>query len=188
MAQMVLPLGDVAPALWVPTQGSELARVALASEAAIVCIFGPEGAGKSHLLRAAGGNRVVFDGVDGWDKAACEDLFYAANAATQGQGRIAVASRLPIAQLGLLADVKSRLLLGTQVELGLPDDEELRAIWRAWAQARQVELPQAVEDFVLVRASRNPGVLRGVFDRLDALGLEQRRAVTVPLVREFFLD
>ncbi len=186
MGQMVLPLGEITDAAWVPTRGSAAIWEALAGDAVVMCMFGPHGCGKSHILKiAAGQGWTTFDDVETW--ADVDGLFHATNAALQGHGRVLVSSQMPVAQVALLPDVKSRLLLGAQVELGLPDDTELRAMWQAWAAARQLEIADAVADFVLARASRNPGALRACFEQLDALGLAEKRALTVPLARALFL-
>lgn len=185
MRQLLLDLG-VFPVfgerVWVRTKGSAAAEQALQGEARCVCVYGPEGSGKSHLLALAElRGWVVGDDLEGLDSDAQERLFHAFN----NGGKLAVASRVPVAQVeGLLPDLKSRLLTGVQVEMRGPDDEELAKVLACWAEARQIALPQPVVDYILARAARSTHELAALTAKLDALSLEQKRAVTVPLARQ----
>lgn len=180
---------DVTPSTglrWLPTVGTQAAWSALAEEPiGCICLYGPAGSGKSTLLALAAQSHpqlYVVDDLDVATPAAQEELFHAFN--SRGGKGLLVASRVPVAQLALLPDLKSRLLTGTQLEVALPTDEELRQLLTLWAQARQIMLPDAVADYVLLRAERNPAVLAALVAQLDALSLEQKRAVTVPLARQ----
>lgn len=185
MRQLLLDMG-VFPALgervWVRTEGSKDAEIALQSDALCVCIYGPEGSGKSHLLALAGlQGRMVADDLERLDSAGQEALFHAFN----NKQPLAVASRVPVAQIeSLLPDLKSRLLTGVQVEMRGPTDDELALLLGCWAEARQMVLPQPVADYILVRAARSTHELAALMAKLDALSLEQKRAVTVPLARQ----
>jgi chromosomal replication initiation ATPase DnaA len=171
---------------WLPVRAAVAAEQALHDEALpVVCLYGPTGVGKSHLLTLATARGVsTWDNLDVLPQAAQPELFHALQQAAQGKGRVAVASIIPVAQLGnLLADVKSRLLLAPQLEIGLPDDAELRALMVHWAKGRQLTLVGAVADYVLSRAARNPAVLHELLMRLDRLSLAEKRKITVPLAR-----
>lgn len=191
VTQLVLDwgsLGRTATQTWLPTQGTLAAQNAAATLGqGCLCVYGPEGAGKSHflaMLKEQNPNWVVADDAENWCVEMQETLFHAFNAAVAGGNAIVVASRKPVAQLGLLADLKSRLLTGLQVEMTLPDDAELAALLQRWAEERQLVLPDAVATYVLARAERNPHVLAALVAKLDALSLEQKRAVTIPLAKE----
>ena len=184
MRQMVMDLSAL-PAFhadwWLTTAGTAAAERALQSGAQCICLYGPEGAGKSHLLAmAAEGGAVVADNLEDLTPEGQERIFHALNA----KKRVVVASRMPVAQVeGLLPDLKSRLLTGGQVEVLPPTDDELRALLQRWAEARQLVLPQAVVEYVLARAARSTHTLAALVRRLDALSLEQKRAITVPLAK-----
>lgn len=185
MRQLLLDLAALPrfdAAKWVTTAGTREAERVLADKGVTcVCLYGPSGGGKSHLLAlAAARGCTVGDGLDEMEREAQERLFHALNA----KERVVVASRVPVAQVeGLLPDLKSRLLTGVQVEVLPPSDEELRGLLLHWAQGRQIVLPESVVDYVLVRAGRSTHELAALVGCLDALSLEQKRAVTVPLAR-----
>ena len=99
--------------------------------------------------------------------------------------RVLATSRWPVAQCEhLRADIKSRLLLGEQVELVGPAEDELPEIIEAWATARQVKLAPAVVKYILARAGRSAGELAALMTRLDGVSLLKQRPLSVPLVRE----
>jgi DnaA family protein len=184
MRQMLLDLA-VLPTFdertWLVTGGNRAAHEAVRSGLPCVCLYGPPGGGKSHLLAyAAAHGAVVGDELELLDVAGQERLFHALNAKVP----VVVASRAPVAQVeGLLPDLQSRLLLGIQLEVAPPDDDELRALLARWAEVRQLALPEAVVDYMLARAGRSTHELVNLVGRLDALSLEQKRAITVPLAR-----
>jgi len=170
---------------WLTTTGTQKAEAAL--EALLdggtkcVCLYGPAGGGKSHLLAlAASRGAIVGDKLELLVEEEQERLFHALN----GKLPVMVASGMPVAQLtNILPDLKSRLLTGLQIEVLPPDDEDLRTMLKHWADVMQLSLPDAVVEYVLVRAGRSTHELAALMARLDALSLEQKRAVTVPLAR-----
>lgn len=188
--QLVLPLSHAYDWAFYATLGSAALRAAVADQTLMtVAVWGGEGCGKSHALRAFGGgfaNRfdVVVDDVDALDAAGQEALFHTVQGALVAGERVLVSSTLPVAQTGLREDVRSRLLLGTQVELVPPNDDEWPAVLQAWASARQVRLPPAVSQFLLRHAERGPRALAVALARLDGASLVQQRPLTVPLVKE----
>lgn len=193
MTQLIFQWGAIGASpteTWVPTEGTATAAAhlpQLAQTGGCLCVYGPEGAGKSHFLAYAATQYPTLTTADNLDTAPLttqETLFHTFNAAkAEGRG-VLVASRTPIAQCQLLPDLKSRLLTGLQVELTLPTDAELRTLLIRWAEARQVHLPDTVSTYILARAERNPHTLAALVARLDTLSLEQKRAVTIPLARE----
>lgn len=189
MRQLVLDLprgADFSEQAWLTTKGTQAAEEALRQvDAKCVCVYGPVGAGKTHLLAMTGlrdAKLLVVDDLEGLDGGGQEMLFHEFN--KRAGKNIVVASILPVAQLPLLADLKSRLLTGTQAEMMLPDDGELRALLNKWAVARQLVLPAAVVEFLLVRADRNPRHLLALVAKLDSLGMEHKRGMTVPLAKQ----
>ncbi len=175
---------------WLTTDGTRAAEAALeavlSGKNVCMCMYGPAGGGKSHMLAlAASRGAVVGDRLENMEPEGQERLFHALNAKVP----VVVASGLPVAQLEtLLPDLKSRLLMGLQIEVLPPSDEDLRGMLKHWAGVMQLTLPDAVVDYILVRAGRSTHELAAIMARLDALSLEQKRAVTVPLARAVLED
>ncbi len=189
MRQVIFPglLEVVHDGAWVPVKASAAAFAGVHGTAPVVCLYGAAGLGKSHLLTLAREQGAyTVDDLEQLTPDSSAELFHALQAALQRAGpRVVVASRAPAAQLtGLLADVRSRLLLAPQLEVGRPDDDELRALFSKWSVQRQLVLTQAVADYVLARADRNPAALYGFLRALDGVSLTEKRAITVPLVRQ----
>jgi len=166
---------------WLTTDGTREAEAALQRGEMCVCMYGPAGGGKSHMLAlAASRGAVVGDRLEEMEIESQERIFHALNAKVP----VVVASNMPVAQIAsLLPDLKSRLLTGIQIEVLPPTDEDLRALLKHWAEVMQLSLPDAVVDYILARAARSTHELAAIMARLDALSLEQKRAVTVPLAR-----
>jgi DnaA-homolog protein len=51
------------------------------------------------------------------------------------------------------------------------------------ARNRGMELGDSVADYILTRAERKLGALMSILDELDKSSLEQKRKLTVPLVK-----
>lgn len=171
---------------WLTTHGTRAAEEALQRGEPCICLYGPAGGGKSHMLAlAASRGAVVGDQLEEMHREGQERIFHALNAKVP----VVVASSVPVAQIEtLLPDLKSRLLTGSQIEVLPPSDEDLRALLKHWAEVMQLTLPDAVADYILARAARSTHELAAIMTRLDALSLEQKRAVTVPLARAVLED
>ncbi|MEX0963323.1 MAG: DnaA regulatory inactivator Hda [Pseudohongiellaceae bacterium] len=111
-------------------------------------------------------------------------LFTAFNALQQTGTRLLIASHRPAQQLDIqLPDLLSRLQSGLLFQLfELSDEDKLRAL-QLRAKKRGLELPDAVGEFILLRAQRNLTTLMGILDELDRSSLQQQRKLTVPLVK-----
>lgn len=192
---------DAAAASLLPTAGTAAARQALSSGAPVILLYGAEGSGKTHLLRAwAEVEGAAFhtatcppppypatlavDDLDALPPEAQTQLFHYFNHMKQAGGRLVVASRLAVAQLPLLPDLKSRLLTGLAAEVTPPTAEELAQLALKWAAEHRLTLPPDVISYLLSRAERSAPALRTLIAQLDVLSLEQRRAVTIPLARQ----
>lgn len=111
-------------------------------------------------------------------------LFHFHNAARQQGGRLVYAGNAMPQNLGLtLPDLVSRLEQCTRLALEPPDEQTRRAILRARAARRGLDLDDAVLDFVFRRVGRDLGTLTGLLDRLDRASLASQRRLTVPFVR-----
>jgi DnaA family protein len=176
-------------------------------------LWGPSGAGKTHLLRAvqtqlrdAGASvgwldaSLVEPGVfqDTWHVVILDDVhLYSAvqqqaafnwfvNATAPGDGQqrwVLAAGDAPPADLSLREDLRTRLGWGHVFGLQLLAEAERRAVLRQQADARGIFLSDEVMDFMLTRFSRDLGSLVQLLDQLDGYALQTQRAVTVPLLK-----
>ena len=165
-------------------------------------LVGPDGAGKSHLARIwaekAGayfvdlgsldrispGQCAVVDDVDAPTEAQQNALFHLYNRLMAG-GWLLLVSRQPLSRLATTtADLASRLRAVPVVEIAAPDDALLEAVLRKRFDDRQLGVEQPVIDYMVSRMDRSFAALEAAVQRLDALALSRKRAVTVPLARE----
>lgn len=82
-----------------------------------------------------------------------------------------------------LADLHSRLQSGLILQLAPLEDEEKVLALQLRARNRGMELGDSVADYILTRAERKLGALMSILDELDKSSLEQKRKLTVPLVK-----
>jgi len=216
MKQLVLDIAlPPAPTLdnFVPGRNAELvvALYALANGASnerFFYLWGADGSGRSHLLRAVvaaarrNGRRTAwFDAetqvVDAADDALCAaddvhllgadaqiGLFNLHNRIRGGNGALLASGNAAPAQLALRADLVTRLAAGLIYQLHGLDDEEKSAALHRHAEARGLRLSAEVTAYLLRHARRDMPSLLALLDALDRYSLETRRAITVPLLRE----
>ena len=152
---------------------------------AVLYLWGEPGSGRSHLLAAsARPGVVVADDVERLDDAAQVALFNAINAARESGGNVLAAGSTPPAQLPLREDLKSRLAWGLVYQVKPLSDAEKALTLHAEAQRRGLKLSDEVVWYLLTHVRRDLGSLTGLLEHIDRASLEQRRAVTLPLVRE----
>jgi DnaA family protein len=123
------------------------------------------------------------------DRAAEHALFDLYNQARAEGGALLFAAEAGPVQLGLgLPDLRSRLGACTQFVLRPLEDEERRAVLRTQAEARGIELDEAVLDWLFARYARDLGTLFDLLDRLDRASLAAQRRITVPFLRAFLRE
>jgi DnaA family protein len=171
-----------------------------------VYLWGGEGSGRTHLLQAvaaidssrwfdAASPTVEFDpsvrlyladDVDRFDPMQQQQLFVLQNEIRASRASALVASgSAPPAQLVLREDVRTRLAWGLVYQLhGLSDAEKEEAM-RAHAASRGIDLSAEVLGYLMTHMPRDLSTQVAILDALDAYALAAKRAITVPLVREW---
>lgn len=169
-------------------------------------LWGDAGSGRSHLLQAVAASApsrysespaapaefepavqlYLVDDVDRLTDDGQQRLFRLLNEVRAAPSAAIVTSgTLAPAQLALRDDVRTRLAWGLVYQLhGLTDAEKSDAL-RARASALGFDLPQEVLDYLLTHMPRDMRTLIAVLEALDAFALAAKRAITVPLVREW---
>ena len=173
-------------------------------------LTGPEGAGKTHLLRIwaseagaaslsgtnlgtadvdalAARRAVAVDDADGvaGSTAAEQALFHLHNLLAAQGGRLLVAARMPVRDWGLgLPDLASRLLAATHVALPPPDDGLLAAVLTKLFADRQVRVPDTLIPFLLARMERSLATAQVLVARLDAEALARKKPISRALAAD----
>lgn len=83
-----------------------------------------------------------------------------------------------------LPDLKSRLGWGAVFQLEPPDDQRRGAILRFRGAKRGIELSEDATRFLLHRSERDLTALMNLLKKLDSASLEEKRAVTVPFIKQ----
>jgi DnaA family protein len=186
--------------------------------AGVMYLWGEQGCGKTHLLRAWGqrwrqaGRRVLelSGGSDGfWECASLNqdrpdvlvlDDAHVLSAEQQhavfsvlvgwlGQGcAVLAAGRCPPVDLPVREDVKTRLAAGSVLAFVPLGEADTRAVLVRDAALRGLDLPKEVLDYVLVRFHRDLKSLMKLVQRLDVFALAQKRVLTVPLLKQMLLE
>ena len=109
------------------------------------------------------------------------DLYNRAKA--EGHALLFAADATP-SQLNLvLPDLRSRLGACTRFGLKPLGDDERRAVLKAQATARGIQLDDSVLDWLFARYARDLGALLALLDRLDQASLAAQRRITLPFLR-----
>jgi DnaA regulatory inactivator Hda len=179
---------------------------------AAMALVGPEGSGKTHLAhiwrdrvgatflptddlpaaverQAVAGQLalVVIDEAQAiaGDATGERALFHLLNLNREQGGALLLAAREAPARWAVqLPDLKSRLSAMPTATIGAPDDALLGAVLVKLFADRQVVVGEEVIGFLLGRMERSLSAARSIVARLDALALEGKRAITVPLAAQ----
>ena len=123
------------------------------------------------------------------DREAEHALFDLYNRTRAEGGALLFAADASPTQLGIaLPDLRSRLGACTRFGLTPLNDDERRAVLKAQASARGIELDDSVLDWLFARYARDLGALLDLLDRLDVASLAAQQRITVPFLRGFLRE
>jgi DnaA family protein len=172
-------------------------------------LWGGQGSGRSHLLRAwcaaRGGSYadarahpdldglapapvLAVDNCEALGEAGQIALFNLYNQARESGGFVLTSGPLPAPQLELRSDLQSRLAWGLSLEVALLTDAEKRAALQSHAQARDMRLPDELVSYMLTHVRRDMPTLMHMIDALDQASLTAKRPITLPLLRELLSE
>jgi DnaA-homolog protein len=152
---------------------------------AVLYLWGAPGSGRSHLLEAsAAAASAVADDVEALDGPGQIGLFNAINRARESGGTVLAAGAAPPARLALREDLRSRLGWGLVYEVKPLSDADKAHFLQAEAARRGLRLGDDAIGYLLTHARRDMPALHTILEHLDRASLEQRRPLTLPLVRE----
>jgi len=148
-------------------------------------LWGEPGSGRSHLLHAcARPGLAVADDVDSLDEEEQIGLFSRINEAREAGGAVLAAGSAPPARLALREDLKSRLAWGLVYHVKPLTDADRVLYLAAEADRRGMRLADDLVAYLLARVRRDLKSLGVILDALDRASLEQKRHLTLALVRE----
>lgn len=172
-------------------------------------LWGNQGSGKTHLLKAVGLALNEQNAITGWLDASVveppefnenwaavlmDDVHlyteiqqhaafkWFVNAQTH-QSAVLAAGASPPSDLKLREDLRTRLGWGHIFQLQILSEAERRDVLQHAADARGFILSDEVVDFMLHRFSRDLGSLMELLDLLDGYSLQTKRAITIPLIK-----
>jgi DnaA family protein len=120
-------------------------------------------------------------GDDDWEMA----LFDLFNRAREWGCRLLLAADgPPRAQAVALPDLRSRMSWGIVFQLTQPDDEFRSEILRFRAERRGLVLPEELVSYIFHRAPRSLDRLLELLDQLDRASLAEKRALSIPFVKQ----
>ncbi len=174
----------------------------------IVCLYGAEGSGKTHLSHlwksrteafflspekavslmawewVRPGGALVLENADRIQDETW--LFHFYNALQQSEKTSALlTARTPPSQWPItLPDLRSRLQTLLTAEIRRPDDQTLFAVMSKQFHERGLTVKPEVLEYLLKYCERSFAGIQEWVDRLDRKAASQGRAVTIPLIRE----
>lgn len=166
------------------------------------CLWGEPGSGKTHLLLGCGlpyhdarldphltnldqdQIHLAVDHVEALSEHGQIALFNAFNRSRSRQGLLLSATRQAPAHLAMREDLRTRLGYGLIYRLTLLSDPEKIAALQGQALERGMKFPREALDYLLRHAPRDMRSLSALVVALDHYSLEQKRPITLPLLRE----
>lgn len=163
-----------------------------------VYLYGPKGAGITHLLRSLVPEQTlpvpqfdpaislyVVDDVEALDRGWALQLLALQNSIRNTPGaRLVCGGKFPIAQLDLPDVVKSRLGWGLTYAIQPLSEEARFAELARQAQLRGFDMTPEMQHWMSVSLPRDMRTLTRVLEEADRIGLVKKRKVTLPIIRE----
>jgi len=202
--QISLPLDtghSFAAADWVADASNAEALAWLAAPGtwplARLALHGPEGVGKSHMLRAftpgwrqiAGADLTMALAFAPPESTALDDaeaapeaaLFHLVNRCAEAATPLLLAARTPPARWATrLPDLASRLRATTAIGVAPPGDALLAALLAKHLADRQLRVEAPVQAYLLARLPRTAAAIAAAIATLDAAALAEGAAITRP--------
>lgn len=181
-----------------------------------VCIYGPEGCGKTHLATMFAHNvanlthwpykvpvvrakDIRFETLQLFDECRCliveelsehidnEALFHLYNHYRNEGGYILfTAQQAPARTRFTLPDLQSRMNIVPSVAINEPDDEMLSALILKLFTDRQIMVAPEIINYILLNMQRSFAYARNLVAEIDSISLARKRAVSLPIVKEAF--
>lgn len=183
--------------------------------APVLFLCGPAASGKSHLAAvwktktaatevspkdlveneaerlAKAGKHLIIDGVDPWlgDRQAETTLFHLYNIFKEERRTIMLTGRATPTEIDFaVPDLASRLRAAPCTTIKSPDDTLLQNVIVKMFADRQIKIGEAELKYLMPRIERSFKFIRDIVAKCDELALSQKRAVTVPVIRDALIS
>lgn len=146
-------------------------------------IHGPKGSGKTYLANIArnSGIEVIEDVTSANNQV---ELFHKLNETKERGAHVLLTSEQPLKSIGfILPDLTSRLSAINSIHIDTPDNQLFYLLFARYFAARQLKIGDDVINFLATRVERSFTAALQIVDQLDKLSLEQKRNITIPLVK-----
>jgi chromosomal replication initiation ATPase DnaA len=162
----------------------------------LVILFGPPGAGKTHLVNIWAGLSGAMDAsklsddlhtsppalyLENVDNGYVDatGLFHLINMAKESGRHLLMTARTPVSDWNIdLPDLTSRLRLATPVHLDAPDEPLLRQVLVKLFADRQLLVEKPVIDYLLKRMERSLAAARDLVEAMDHVALAENKKIT----------
>lgn len=149
-------------------------------------IYGPKASGKTYLAnilsRVSNGNALIIEDIDANYNET--ELFHTLNLAREQQQKILLTSLTPLAKIGFkLPDLVSRVSALNAVEITTPDNQLFYVLFARLFAARQLKVSDDVINYLVTRVERSFKAAHDAVEKIDKLSLDQKRNITIPLVK-----
>lgn len=123
----------------------------------------------------------AISGNDDWEEA----LFHLYNRIRERDGKLLVSASSSPATLDIrLPDLASRLMWGAAYKLETLDDTGFAELLTQIGEEKGMTISDEIANYLINRYSRSAGGLVELMERLDAFSLEQKKKITIPLLRQ----
>lgn len=183
------------------------------SDSAITYIYGEKSTGKTHLLQGCAFEALdkslsvmyldfsekmpsgILDDLESHDWVCIDNvellndkeqqaLFDLYNRSLNSSVKLLISGNNLPNQLNLLKDLETRLSLSTVFALEVLSDQQKKQIIQQQMTNKNLTLEHKIIDYLLKYYSRDLSDLLDAVDRLDRASLQQKSAITIPLVKQ----
>lgn len=199
------------------SQNQELLSILQSDEFKLTFIWGPEGIGKSHLLKSWLKHQfeqdkkvalismlqpeylgvafnyqyqsIAIDNIHCFDEESQIQLFNLFNTILDLHGRLLISANAPPQQLiELRSDLRTRLGLCCVYEIYPLTEEEKLKTMKEFITIKQTNISDQVFNYLIAHAPRNLNFLLSTLQAIDDYAIKIQRKVTIPLLKQFLLE
>lgn len=118
-----------------------------------------------------------------------EQLFHLYNFVNNNNKKLIITSQLPVTELNIkLPDLLSRLNASITVEILLPDENSLKAIFIKLLSQRQFRINKNIMEYIFIRIPRSPQSIINLINALDNYIMIEKKTLTIPILKNILIE